>query len=102
MWTCSATVRPLGWGTLSLRSVYASAMQEEARGQSRSRTFRGYFGSVDSSLVGEIIAAEVHHLVPYGNEVAHEFLLGVVALIDFGERPALSVGTNRVYGDYRR
>ena len=35
--------------------------------------------------LGEIVAVEVHHLVPRGDEVVDEFLLRVGTSVDFGD-----------------
>jgi hypothetical protein len=40
---------------------------------------------------GDVEAVEVHHLVPGGDEVAHELRLGVRARVHLGERPQLGV-----------
>src|SRR5258706_5654254 len=90
MWICSATVRRLGWRTL-VSGQFTRVRCRRGAGQSRSRTFGGCSGSVYSSLVGEIIAAKVHHLVPYRDEVARELFLGIATCIDFGDRPELRV-----------
>src|SRR6266404_7798118 len=90
MWICAATARRLGWRTLGPRSVHSSAMQERRRSVEIPH-LPWMFGSVYSFLVGEIIAAKVHHFVPYRNEVARELFLGIATCIDFGDRPELRV-----------
>ena len=41
--------------------------------------------------LGQVVAIEVHHLVPRSHEVFHERLLRVVACIDFSDCPELGV-----------
>src|SRR5581483_9117754 len=42
---------------------------------------------------GKVVAIEIHDLVPRSGEVLHKSLLGVVARVDFCERPQLGVRT---------
>src|SRR3954466_4247974 len=48
-------------------------------------------GRAPCGIAGQIEAIEVHHLSPGGDEVLHEFLLGVAASVNFGESTKLGV-----------
>src|SRR5688572_2364361 len=49
-------------------------------------------------LRDQIEAIEVHHLVPRGDEVAHELLLCVLACVDLRERAELGMRTEDEVG----